>query len=335
MSANRLSILEDIQQKLNRAVRRPILDVPTRWSSIFQMLQRFDQIYVDLQNLATLGHMDECDVILLNLEMGTLRDIIKALKPLEEFTRTMEGDKYITISQVPYYLHRCREVLKSLSLESNESGTLANALLSPIDARLGFILRTPNIALCSAALDPRYGHLNFVDETLRDDVWKTLGQWAVEYCDVFNTNHQEPDDDPFLVPSADATSMTPSQIDDVLAAFRRMFEDEGNRERLSATTCPLQYRKFALQKNSSSSCLKFLILCLFCIPAASASSERVFSKANLVISRLRSRMMPTMARNLIFISEWSKQRHFKFNDLLNEVCLLSKNEVIDIDETDI
>tara|TARA_R110002050_G_scaffold233860_1_gene369762 strand:- start:617 stop:835 length:219 start_codon:yes stop_codon:yes gene_type:complete len=52
----------------------------------------------------------------------------------------------------------------------------------------------------------------------------------------------------------------------------------------------------------------------------------MFSKAGQVISKRRARMLPDMAQDLVLISEWSKQPHFKFSECLDSLVRLDNND---------
>ena len=201
----------------------------------------------------------------------------------------------------------------------NELHATSLSLHHSIKSRLGFILDRPNLALCCAALDPRYGNLSFISDNLRDQVWDTLAKWLIEYEDV---RPQDCDDkqecDALPLPALSPTRMTYEQISGELLRFRRLFEDVEQYQRLKEVRDPLQYWHAAFQSRPNSMVLKFLIQCLYCIPASSASSERVFSKTGLQMPRLRARMMPDTLEDLVLMSEWSKQSMFNYDDLLDD-----------------
>jgi hypothetical protein len=65
-------------------------------------------------------------------------------------------------------------------------------------------------------------------------------------------------------------------------------------------TCPLSW-----WKSNQTKCrlLSEVALCLLCIPATSAPSERVFSVAGLTIAKGRVRMAPQTANEMIFLHD--------------------------------
>jgi len=65
-------------------------------------------------------------------------------------------------------------------------------------------------------------------------------------------------------------------------------------------TCPLQWWKL---NQGRYKLLLEVALCLLCIPATSAPSERVFSVAGLTIAKDRARMAPQTANELIVLHD--------------------------------
>jgi hypothetical protein len=63
-------------------------------------------------------------------------------------------------------------------------------------------------------------------------------------------------------------------------------------------SCPLTWWKLNQSKYKM---LSEVALCVLCIPATSAPSERVFSVAGLTIAKDRSRLAPQTAKELIFL----------------------------------
>lgn len=142
---------------------------------------------------------------------------------------------------------------------------------------MGYLLTRPNIALLTAAVDPRTGHLSFVSDDVRDDVWTALENFllAEQHAPVV------PLDDGMPPPP-------PVDIAQALANVRRVFE-------ATAPDDPLDIRKDPnlqplvwwgkLFAKGGYDALKPLIEILLATPRTSAASERVFSGASL-LSRL-------------------------------------------------
>ena len=131
------------------------------------MLLRFDQLYVDYQNVDLLGVFDEVEFEIPNGEQITfIRENMDCLKQSEKFIRLLEGDKYVTISHVPVLLHDCITSLQGIAdrRDNNRSMVdLANTLRRSIESRLGFILDQENLALCHSALSWIISHLYLFD----------------------------------------------------------------------------------------------------------------------------------------------------------------------------
>ena len=213
-----------VQKANDRKQLVPIIDMPTRWSTIYYMLERYELLSQDIAYLAILGVMDDLHLeILSHYELIQLRSLLKALKPMEEFVRLLEGEFYVTISQVPARLNKILANLSNM-VAGNEIHTTALALHHSVKTRLGFILDRPNLALCCAALDPRYGHLDFVSDNLRDLVWGTLARWILEYEEVRPKERTE--DERAAVPLPDYNhDITHAQVCEVLHRFRKLFEE--------------------------------------------------------------------------------------------------------------
>ena len=78
--------------------KKLILDVPTRWSSVYYMISRFVEM-VTLINPILLEDRTAL-VMLTAIEIDTLRQLLDLLKPLGVVTNESSGENYITISKV-------------------------------------------------------------------------------------------------------------------------------------------------------------------------------------------------------------------------------------------
>ncbi len=91
----------------------------------------------------------------------------------------------MSIAHVPICVSLLMATTSQDSAEVDKVSSFKDALRSSVLSRLGHILETPNHALYAAALHPKYGHLQFVNSTLRDQVWDGLKAEAGNF--VFGT----------------------------------------------------------------------------------------------------------------------------------------------------
>lgn len=73
-----------------------ILDVKTRWNSLYYMVERFLKLFKIISNI--LLDKPKAPDFLNTREVTTLKEVRNLLQPLEDLTRKISGDKYPTIS---------------------------------------------------------------------------------------------------------------------------------------------------------------------------------------------------------------------------------------------
>lgn len=309
--------LKHVQKLSTNPQVSPMIDEPTRWSSTFYMLCRFSEIFPDLLLLAAMGHFDNFEEAVFPLEKKDEIDmIIKCLEPMEEFIRLLEGEKYVTISIVVPLYSKCVEHLHQLSRYD-----LSQKLLSSLDKRLGYLVKRPNYALCATALDPRYpGVSRYCSAEVEEMVWDTLTNWAIAYNALDEEANQQPLHLEFMFPAfRDAQSnLTVRQI---LEQYKELFKDLTKWPLQNRPADPLDYWKKTFQYCPQAQILKFMLECLFGIPATSAPSERVFSLTGNAMPPLRSRMIPETLEEYIIISEYVRSPFFDMAALLQSVTM--------------
>ncbi|KAF0744251.1 zinc finger BED domain-containing protein 6-like, partial [Aphis craccivora] len=85
--------------QLNNGIKNPkklIQDVSTRWNSTYYMVCRFVELETSIRG--TLGLLNNAPENLRPEEWTILKDLIKVLKPFEESTKAISGQKYMTAS---------------------------------------------------------------------------------------------------------------------------------------------------------------------------------------------------------------------------------------------
>ena len=203
------------------------------------------------------------------------------------------------------------------------------------------VLEKVSLPLLAAALDPRYGHLRFVDEALREEVWDTLAQWTVSYSqEMASVRDPVPmnADAPVSTGPADLEDTAMSLLDaqaalaSVRAAFEKSPPDPAdplalptpemvhaylpqtwwNKARRNDECLLLVYTYilfkvffyFSEAHKQPAIRLWDIVRIVHMTPATSAASERVFSNAKLNTSPLRNRLSSDKLEMLTIIRQF-------------------------------
>jgi hypothetical protein len=266
------------------------LDVPTRWLSAHEMLCTFLHLYDDVLKLGLDGHLDEFTGSVPTLsEVKTLRAFAEVLEPLADFVRQCEGERsYVSIAITPVLYVRVWRAAADGPEDFALVKLVKKALRERLKVRLGYLISRPNLALAAAALHPAFGHLSFVPLSVRDAVWKEVAKWANEFDHVVNGSQADAGD--ILALNLPAKSQT--EYHDALSGIRRHFESHKPafdiEIRKDDAFEPLAWWKNACTKYPAVAAIGFLPRMMFCVPATSAPSERVFSALNATVTRHRS-----------------------------------------------
>ena len=62
-SSNMRIKLQEVQRALGHRLLVPKMDCATRWASLYEMVNRFVEIYPDLQLMTLRGDFDECGMV--------------------------------------------------------------------------------------------------------------------------------------------------------------------------------------------------------------------------------------------------------------------------------
>ncbi|XP_053968277.1 E3 SUMO-protein ligase ZBED1-like [Anastrepha ludens] len=276
-------------------------ECPTRWNSAFHMIERI------------LKTNDAISSVLLSTPKGLapfsadeiliLKDIKILLQPFECATLQTSSRTLVTVSLIiPItcgLLHNL-QLLKN-DLKTVEGRESCNCLLEGISSRL-LQYEIRNVPRVATLLDPR-----FKKEAFHSPFNITEAQKLLENeLSFFNAQKSRPCDEPRL-PTSTSTSQTSlfqfleknkslkhktNTVDSILS-IRQYF----NLDNLESNSNPLDYWKISSDKSFQHCCKKY-----FCVPATSTESERIFSKAGIVVSEKRSSLQFKHVDMLLFIN---------------------------------
>ncbi|XP_049923439.1 E3 SUMO-protein ligase ZBED1-like [Epinephelus moara] len=326
------TVLREKQRILNLPEHNVILDVKTRWNSLFLMVERFMEQFDAIQAAALdqrLRKPMEKD----RLERFTQADLMKA----EEFIKCMQvlytstlcvsSEKSPTCSQIIPILTKLEAHFRQCDEDTGFTSSIKQKVWGNLqnryqDENLQKFLKEATL------MDPRFkGRL---DEGEAADDWDRLEKAAVANATAAVAQP------PIECPQADC------EVDDVdemdkpekrprkvqKSALEKLLEDE-DRELLQAASQTASGPSFTEQmqkeldiykglpaipsgqdpvawwwgKRDTLSNLSALSDTYFCVPASSTPSERVFSCAGHAISQERCRISPEKANMVIFLQK--------------------------------
>lgn len=216
----------------------------------------------------------------------------------------MSGDKYVTSSKVIPLVSCMTNKIRSLQAETVTASYLKENLLKHIDKRFKNIEKI-NIYACSTILDPRFKKIHFKDQVDCSRAIQKIDN-AIKVAQEKNLTI------PLQVPtysSEDATNdnlwdFHKELISSYSSPITSIGMNNGLKEYLSQPNIdlemdPLRYWSVysTIQPELSGIAVKFLS-----IVGTSVSSERVFSKAGIIMNETRNRLLPKRLNKLLFLN---------------------------------
>ena len=332
-----------------------IQDVKTRWWSTWKMVQRLVQLTPSIDALIY-GNQVKATA-LTHTQKLVLAEIESLLAPMAKAQMTLEGDKYPTISSVPFLIWKLRENLKARMATNNEEAFSASTrhlaqqmYLDFVERRYGdgstvfhdnYVLGRQQryislhkIVIVAAFLDPRFKNLHpFVPETDRPKVHAYVvtlmqavavpsGNDPESRGKESTTEGTKESDIPSMnIPNNQETNML--FVEDSDSLFEELVSEPPGQENASVvdhTTLlcetelnryksirPIHHRHDPLKWWSTNSVqfplLSTLALRYLAIPATSASSERLWSRASNIITKSRTQLEGHVVADLIMLKE--------------------------------
>ncbi|CAF2036407.1 unnamed protein product [Rotaria magnacalcarata] len=173
-SAVSFAKLKNIQQQLNTAPHKMKQDVPTRWNSSFEMLNRMFEQKV---SLATYEAEFSDIAIPTQYQWGIVEKLVHVLAPFEKLTKTC-GRREETAARIIPSVLALKVVLNKASASDKYAGvtTMIEALKKSVTKRLDKFL-LDKVLCVTTFLDPRF---KLVYQHITDNVIKTWVEEAWE-----------------------------------------------------------------------------------------------------------------------------------------------------------
>lgn len=303
--------MTELQEKYDLPKHALITECSTRWGSRCRMIERF------LEQKKALTEVLENDKKTRHLvptwqDTDVLKSVLAAIKPLLNFTDSLSGEKYVSVSCVKPVLDLFRDEILKVSTDDT---TLTKDLKEKIQQYMDDKYHDDNVnrLLDMAGLcDPRFKLQHTVTEQ-KENIKHLILEEMDNLNKVPSASAESTGDSQSPVPSTSECEDLPAKKRRTLGSLlkRRNSADsltKSMHEELSSylayqqadtEECPLEWWRQNEKRfpNLATVAKKYLA-----IPATSSASERVFSTGGNIVSPQRSRLNPDKVNMLIFLS---------------------------------
>jgi hypothetical protein len=284
----------------------PQQDVRTRWWSSFEMLKTVVYLQPWMQNLKS-EHLPTA-MKLTPAEYELIEHIISTLKSLVSAQKELEGDTYVSASLVRLHLEKIAEEL--IHADTNDTETI-KSLKEVMMQKLRTRYFNQANKFCG---DTLYNVIQFLDPRLKSTFFTPTELSEVKMFLINQVSTPET-----VTPAYSAETVTNDETE-VSEVARFLSSKVGSNRCHNGISSNLDveianYLSVALSRIESDPLLVWKTMQneypklagfarkYLCIPATSASSERMFSSAGLTITKLRNRLTPDSASMLMFLRE--------------------------------
>lgn len=287
----------------------------TRWAGEFYALERFIQLEPFLREVyeeADIANDIQAPSFPNEEEVQFLSLYHRVLVPFEELMKHLQDATIPTLSGLPMSIKKLQCTLNEKESDPPRVKQMKNGLNKALEKRFGFVFEKKNLALLAAAVDPRYGDLSFVSDSVRNDVWKQLEEEMQHLLQIPKADGK-PQTVNNMIVIVDNTQIVQS----ALHALRHHLEHNANQ--LHRSKCnPLQWWKEQTSEESAAAMRSIAPLArmLLSIPASEASAERVFSSYTNTLSG-RELLAPDKSEAMLMIHHYMHHPGYNANQLLN------------------
>lgn len=301
--------------------KRLLQAVPTRWNSVFYMLERFLELQDALRSTA--GLLDRYVPMLSAEEWQICKDLCSILKPLQEVTQQMSGEQYVTGSLIIVFTRVLLNVYENKipTTIHHDVATSVEIIVGQLKKRLGQIEYSGTFSICSL-LDPRYKIHCFKDKSAAEKAKNTLIELVT--AEINKKSQSSARSASPQRPTSASTSSQPNKDSfSIWENISEMFVDVESSQyspQASAITEVQRYLSDRLLpiKDDHGKLLDpsdwwrnhqfvypnlaqvYRLKC--CAMSTSVSCERVFSTSGYIISDRRTRLKSEKVKQLMFLN---------------------------------
>ena len=285
-----------------------IQNVETRWNSTYDMYERFTVLSEKIASI--LLKCPNGPEMLSASELLTVKEFVDLLKPFKDATTIVSGETYVTGSQAIPVVKNLKIALDSRNVNT-DVGRHMKKLLSEEFANRFERIEQSSIRAMATILDPRFKRLYFSDKlacanavnkitvTINHDILET----SKASCENNNPNkNQSVETNDFwvhhhnLVQESNSNKVKQQNPKEMPEEFRYYL----NQQVINRNEDLIMFWRQFPDSELSKIAIRYLTVISTSVP-----SERLFSRAALILTEKRNRLSPKHFQELIFLSSLS------------------------------
>lgn len=304
--------LHERQMTMNIPQHSLLQEVSTRWNSMYLMYERLAEQRWAIYAVIHDEQVTPSDKRYLDLtadQWDLLSQLLVVLKPLQVATTALSCEQNVSSSLIYPIIHgliNCH--LKSDINDLPAIKKFKETVTLQLEER--FIFDPENIAILSAAVDPRYHNLDFLRSEQREDVARVLLE-RIEKTEKERQEAEKATEKLIEEPRAKKKNDKETALSFLLGATSTQSAEEDNSGKGEFE----RFKKEAQLHHDENALVwwktnqeRFPVIAkiarqLLCVPATSVPSERIFSTVGLIVSNLRSSLKPENTDMLIFLNK--------------------------------
>lgn len=297
--------LVKLQKNSDKSPKILVQEVTTRWNSKLYMLQRFIELSDFISTI--LLQKPKAPTMLTGTEIAIVKEIINIMMPIEQVTKELSGQEYVTSSIVIPLISCMTKAIESTNMEetSDISSELKAKTLNEIQKRFKNVEKVHILAI-STILDPRFKKIYFSDAL-------SCAKAISDITDLIGTGSNARS----TSSSSQGECIVDTDTSSGIWQFHKQMVNDANK-RLPDNSQEMgdimkQYLREPLMDRKSDPFLYWstrsavwpdltkLALQYLSVVATSVPSERLFSSANNTLTENRNRLDPERLSKLLFL----------------------------------